>query len=591
MDDSGRNPKAVTLALNNYINELIILKKYSAFAFILPGIGNILVFYIPPLIVAAIIARFGNEVPTINTILPYLLLIGAVWMLGELLWRISVALLNITGVKAEKRLLVSALNELFKKDIGFFHDNFSGSLTKKTISYGKSFEQFQDTLAVSVFANVIPFIFTLFVLWFLSPWLVLVLIVSVALVGLLIIPLIKKRQKMVTAREAASNLMAGHVADVISNMDAVMAFAAEPYEAKQHLHYVTNFTTKLKRSWDYHNTNINLTISPLYVLINVVGLGVALLTGSSGKEISTIFITFSYFAFTTRVLWEFNSIYKNLETSITEAAQFTSLLLENPDTNTKSKNLNRLIVKSGAISFNNVCFSYDKSIDNLFNNLNFSIKSGEKIALVGHSGGGKTTITKLLLRFKEINSGSITIDGQNIANVSLSDLRKSIAYVPQEPAMFHRSIADNIKYGNLHATTEDIVLAAKQANAHDFITSLPDGYQTMVGERGVKLSGGQRQRIAIARAFIKNAPIVVLDEATSALDSQSELLIQEALWKLIKGRTTIIIAHRLSTIQKVDRIIVIDNGKITEQGNHKQLSKSDGIYSKLWNHQSGGFLD
>jgi len=408
---------------------------------------------------------------------------------------------------------------------------------------------------------------------------------------LLIIPLIKKRQKMVTAREEASNLMAGHVADVISNMDAVMAFAAEPYEAKQHLHYVNNFTKKLKRSWDYHNTNINLTISPLYVLINVVGLGVALLTGSSGKEISTIFITFSYFAFTTRVLWEFNSIYKNIETSLTEAAQFTSLLLENPNVNTTSNNLNRLIVKNGEISFNNVTFSYDKATDNLFNNLSLKIKPGEKIALVGHSGGGKTTITKLLLRFKEINAGTITIDGQSIADVSLSDLRKSIAYVPQEPAMFHRTIADNIKYGNLNANKEDIELAAKQANAHDFIISLPEGYQTMVGERGVKLSGGQRQRIAIARAFIKNSPIVVLDEATSALDSQSEMLIQEALWKLIKGRTTIIIAHRLSTIQKVDRIIVINNGSITEQGTHKELSASGGIYSQLWAHQSGGFLE
>jgi len=175
--------------------------------------------------------------------------------------------------------------------------------------------------------------------------------------------------------------------------------------------------------------------------------------------------------------------------------------------------------------------------------------------------------------------------------VSLSDLRKSIAYVPQEPAMFHRTIADNIKYGNLNANKEDIELAAKQANAHDFIISLPEGYQTMVGERGVKLSGGQRQRIAIARAFIKNSPIVVLDEATSALDSQSEMLIQEALWKLIKGRTTIIIAHRLSTIQKVDRIIVINNGSITEQGTHKELSASGGIYSQLWAHQSGGFLE
>jgi len=211
--------------------------------------------------------------------------------------------------------------------------------------------------------------------------------------------------------------------------------------------------------------------------------------------------------------------------------------------------------------------------------------------LVGHSGGGKTTITMLLLRFMDINDGEILIDGQNIAHVKQTELRQAIAYVPQDPALFHRSLADNIRYGRLKATDAEVRKASRLAHAEEFIGGLKDGYETLVGERGVKLSGGQRQRIAIARAMVKDAPILVLDEATSALDSESEKLIQDALWKLMEGRTTIAIAHRLSTIQRMDRIVVLDEGKIVEQGSHKELLEADGIYARLWAHQSGGFLE
>jgi ATP-binding cassette subfamily B protein len=198
---------------------------------------------------------------------------------------------------------------------------------------------------------------------------------------------------------------------------------------------------------------------------------------------------------------------------------------------------------------------------------------------------------RLMLRFNDIDGGEILIDGQNIAHIAQDDLRKSIAYVPQEPIMFHRSLLENINYGRQDATKEEVIQAAKMAHAHDFILQLPEGYNTLVGERGVKLSGGQRQRIAIARAMLKDAPILVLDEATSALDSDSEVLIQDSLWKLMEGRTAIVIAHRLSTIQKMDRIIVLEDGKIEEEGKHKDLLASGGTYAKLWAHQSGGFID
>jgi ATP-binding cassette subfamily B protein len=246
----------------------------------------------------------------------------------------------------------------------------------------------------------------------------------------------------------------------------------------------------------------------------------------------------------------------------------------------------------GEIEMRNVTFRYsDNEGEHLFKDFNLKIASGEKVALVGHSGGGKTTVTKLLLRFMDIDGGEILIDGQNIALVPQNDLRSAISYVPQEPLMFHRSLTDNIKYGRLDATQDEVVKIAKLAHADDFIRKLKDGYDTLVGERGVKLSGGQRQRIAIARAMIKHAPILVLDEATSALDSESEKYIQDALWKLMEGRTAIVIAHRLSTVQKMDRIVVLENGEVTEQGTHNELLKKDGTYAKLWSHQSGGFLE
>jgi len=223
--------------------------------------------------------------------------------------------------------------------------------------------------------------------------------------------------------------------------------------------------------------------------------------------------------------------------------------------------------------------------------IDLTIAPGEMVGIVGPSGSGKSTLTRLLLRFSDIDGGAIMIDGQNIAQITQDDLRRFIAYVPQEPLLFHRSIRENIAYGSPKATEKEIVAAARKANAAEFIDHLPDGYDTMVGERGVKLSGGQRQRIAIARAILKNAPILVLDEATSALDSESEILIQEALQKLMQNRTTIVIAHRLSTIQKMDRIVVLADGAIVEQGPHQKLIARKGVYAQMWGHQSGGFIE
>jgi ABC-type multidrug transport system fused ATPase/permease subunit len=242
----------------------------------------------------------------------------------------------------------------------------------------------------------------------------------------------------------------------------------------------------------------------------------------------------------------------------------------------------------GTITFTNLTFAYDSQT--IFDNLNLDIKPGERIGLVGPSGAGKSTLVSLLLRQHDLTSGAILIDNQNIAEVTQDSLRSNIALVPQEPMLFHRTIAENIKYGKPDATYDEMVTAADRAQAREFIEALPEQYDTLVGERGVKLSGGQKQRVAIARAMLKEAPILVLDEATSALDSESEVAIQKALESLMENKTVIAVAHRLSTLRRMDRILVIDQGKIVEDGTHDSLANAGGLYAKLWEHQAGGFL-
>jgi ATP-binding cassette, subfamily B, bacterial len=244
-------------------------------------------------------------------------------------------------------------------------------------------------------------------------------------------------------------------------------------------------------------------------------------------------------------------------------------------------------IGAGAIRFENVTFRYGSHPTPLYRDFSVDIRPGERVGLVGHSGSGKTTFVKLIQRLYDVNDGAVTIDGVDIATVQQASLRSQIAIVQQEPILFHRTLAENIAYGRPEASRAEIVEAARQANAHDFISNLPKGYETLVGERGVKLSGGERQRVAIARAFLANAPILILDEATSSLDSESEVMIQEAMERLMVGRTTLVIAHRLSTVRKLDRLLVFDKGRIVEEGNHEALIRlGGGIYRRLFERQA-----
>jgi ATP-binding cassette subfamily B protein len=308
-----------------------------------------------------------------------------------------------------------------------------------------------------------------------------------------------------------------------------------------------------------------------------------------GAPIGTLFLAVSYMTNIWGQLWKFTGIIRDVNRSLGDSQEMTKILdeeiLVNDIVGAKDLQISEASVEFREVDFHHVDA---KAGEEVFLGFNLAIPAGQRIGLVGHSGSGKTTLTKLLLRFADVQKGEILIDGQNIATITQSSLRKNIAYVPQEPLLFHRTIRENIAYGKLNATEDEIREAARKANALEFIEKLPKRFDTMTGERGVKLSGGQRQRIAIARAILADAPILVLDEATSALDTESEKLIQDALKNLMKNRTSIVIAHRLSTVANLDRIIVLEDGKIVEDGKHQELlSQRNGVYARLWNRQTG----
>ncbi|MFG2869432.1 ABC transporter ATP-binding protein [Streptomyces sp. NPDC048338] len=583
---------SVLLALRFYGRELARLRWLTVPAMLLPALGNIGIHYLAPLVVAKLVGRIAGDhggAAGIGPMLPYILGFAGVLLLAEALWRVGLHCLNRLDARGIEHLYVIGMDELFAKDASFFHDNFAGSLTKRVLSFASRFEDCVDTLTFSVIGSFVPLLFASVVLWQYDPLLVLGLLALIAVTGLGVAPLIRRRQALVARREQAIARVSGHVADSLMNMDTVRSFAAEDREAAEHRSRVAESRRLTLRSWDYGNLRIDTLVAPMSVLTNVLGLVLALSLGAGERGVEAVVVAFTYYANATRIMFEFNQIYRRLESSMTEAAQFTELLLD-PPTVRDPASPEPLVGRAADVRFEQVTFAHGGGKP-LFEGLDLAVSSGTRIGLVGRSGGGKTTLTRLLLRMTDIDAGRILVGGQDISRLRQADLRSLIAYVPQDPAMFHRTLRDNIAFARPGATDAEIRRAAEAAHVSEFVEALPDGYDTMVGERGVKLSGGQRQRVALARAILRDAPILLLDEATSALDSESEILVQDALWRLMEGRTALVVAHRLSTVATMDRLIVLDRGRIVEQGTHQELLEAEGAYAKLWQHQSGGFLD
>ena len=350
-------------------------------------------------------------------------------------------------------------------------------------------------------------------------------------------------------------------------------------------HNTHDATMRVAKVSFWRNMSMNIVNSTTFIALLVL-----IVMSHDWFNLSIAEVVFLY-SLSSRLLsnmWTINHILRNINRSLGDAKEMVEIL-DLPYI-VDDKTDETLRVEKGEIDVSHIKFQHDEQKSALFNDFNLKVPAGRSVGLVGVSGSGKTTLTKLLLRFADVNEGAIYIDGRDIRDVTQKSLREAIAYVPQESSLFHRSIFENIAYGKPGASREEVLKAAKLANADEFVKDLPNGYDTLVGERGVKLSGGQRQRIAIARAILKDAPILVLDEATSALDSESEAAIQGALANLMKGRTSIVVAHRLSTIAGLDEIVVLRDGTIVEHGTHKELLKKDGEYAKLWSRQSGAFL-
>ena len=506
-------------------------------------------------------------------------------------WRLVLYLVWTFETAMQRDLYAQCFSKLTNQTL-FFHSNkFGGSLVSQTNKLVGAVESFWDTIIWSVLPLVISLVGSIIVLSTLL-WQYALFLLIFSIVFSIVVYYGSKPMAKLTKKEAkSSNKLNGQLADVISNVLAVKSSGAEATEQK--------FFTKTVNSWRDSSLDVMrgfLKVSTIYSSINMVikigAIAFAVYAAQNNLvSVASVYLIITYTGSVAHELWNMNGIMRNYNRIIGNANDMVEIL-QTPTT-LIDKSDSKLKVTNGEISMDKIIFTHDEGQgDTLFHDFSLDIKPGEKIGLVGASGSGKTTLTKLLLRFADIDSGKITIDGQDISEVTQASLRTKIAYVPQEPLLFHRSVRENIAYGRPDATDAEIEEAAKKAGAYDFIVGLKNGFDTMVGERGTKLSGGQRQRVAIARAILKDAPILVLDEATSALDSESEALIQKSLETLMKNRTSIVIAHRLSTIAKLDRIIVLKDGKIVEDGSHDELiNKKRGVYAKLWARQSVLFIE
>jgi ATP-binding cassette subfamily B protein len=523
------------------------------------------------------------------------LMLNALWVLLIILWiKVGAFIVfrgyDFFGITLEMNIQEWLNNAFLKKlqyhSYKFFTENMSGSLISKFRKWVSAVEKLTDIFAWQILPFVTNIVIILIVIGQQNIWISLWVLGVVIVFSFVQYQLYTYIQPYQDKANALDSEQGGLLSDLIVNNYTIKFFATEKREEK--IYGSLNHEAASARKRQYYKSiwiwgtawfmSIFLEIGIMYFAIRMRGNGII--------SLGMIILLQAYILRVIDFLRGIGPTLRQTFVAMSEASEMLEII-DTPH-EIQDNSSKRLKVTSGAISFQGVDFSYGKEV--IFKNLNLDIKPWQKVAIVGESGSWKSTLTKLLFRFYDIQWWEILIDNQNIAEVSQESLRSSLAMVPQDPILFHRSIKENIAYANPQATDEQIIAAAKMARCDHFIQHFPDGYDTLVWERWVKLSGGERQRIAIARAILGNKDIIVMDEATSSLDSESEALIQEAMEEVMRNKTTIVIAHRLSTVMKMDEIIVMDKGQIVEKWSHKHLLSQNGIYKKLWNIQSWWFL-
>ena len=500
------------------------------------------------------------------------------------LWKLEIAV--------SYDLATESFDALSNQSMSFHSNRFGGTLVSQTTKFMSAYNQMVENLTFPFIPVVCSVISTCVLLLPRVPAYVAVLMVLLVIYVAISYIMYKRILSLNEQAAGAQNQLLGELSDAVANILAVKTYGREDYERglfdQANREVVQKDTQRIMASL----VRGIITASLAVVIMAVASIFIAGGNAWFGITPGTLVMMFTY---TYTITNQFNFINTGLQRfnrAFGDAAGLTQVLDE-PRLVADAPDAKPLVVTEGAIEFRDLDFWYTdgNAKTQVFDKFQLSIPAGQRVGLVGMSGAGKTTLTKLLLRLSDIQEGQILVDGQNVADITQQSLRRQIAYVPQEALLFHRTIAENIGYGKPGATMDEIREAARQANALEFIEQLPQGFDTVTGERGVKLSGGQRQRVAIARAMLADCPILVLDEATSALDSESERLVQDALGKLMAGRTAIVVAHRLSTVASLDRIVVLDHGKIVEDGPHAELIETGGAYAHLWNRQTGAYLE